>query len=294
VIGSRHDVAITYRRPVSYGIRRCEFDHYLLERSRARLHLGATVAGIRKEGAQWVVNERIKAPLLVGAGGHFCPVARMLNPGIENGPVVVAREAEFPIEAARAGEFAIEPDTPELYFCADLKGYGWGFGKQGYLNLGLGRLDRREAPAAARAFLDYLRARRKITSGSTGTWRGHAYLLSDSRRRQIVADGVMLLGDAAGLAYPHSGEGIRPAVESGLLAASTIVESGRSFSFDRLRRYQERLGERFGPPATAREPQSPSRVALTAALGLLHVPWFVRHVVLDRWFLRAAEPALPH
>src|SRR6187401_1001406 len=30
------DVLTTFRRPVSFGIRRCEFDHYLLERSGAR------------------------------------------------------------------------------------------------------------------------------------------------------------------------------------------------------------------------------------------------------------------
>ena len=33
--------------------------------------------------------------VLVGAGGHFCPVARWLSPPIEGLPVVVAQEAEF-------------------------------------------------------------------------------------------------------------------------------------------------------------------------------------------------------
>ena len=31
------------------------------------------------------------------------------------------------------------------------------------------------------------------------------------------------VGDAAGLAYPQSGEGIRPAVESGLMAATVVL-----------------------------------------------------------------------
>ena len=34
--------------------------------------------------------------MLVGAGGHFCPVARLLNPVVTGVPVVVAQEAEFP------------------------------------------------------------------------------------------------------------------------------------------------------------------------------------------------------
>ena len=31
IIGTREVVDVEYRRPVSFGIRRCEFDHYLLQ-----------------------------------------------------------------------------------------------------------------------------------------------------------------------------------------------------------------------------------------------------------------------
>src|SRR5438876_45771 len=44
LIGGHREVETSYARPVSYGIRRCEFDHYLLQRSPARLCLGAPVA----------------------------------------------------------------------------------------------------------------------------------------------------------------------------------------------------------------------------------------------------------
>ncbi len=37
------NAAVSYDKVVSYGIRRCEFDHYLLERSGARLRLGENV-----------------------------------------------------------------------------------------------------------------------------------------------------------------------------------------------------------------------------------------------------------
>ena len=40
VIGSSEVVDTEYGRPVSYGIRRCEFDHYLLERSGADVGRG--------------------------------------------------------------------------------------------------------------------------------------------------------------------------------------------------------------------------------------------------------------
>ena len=43
LIGGRDEIETGYGRPVSFGIRRCEFDHYLLQRSGARLRLGHAV-----------------------------------------------------------------------------------------------------------------------------------------------------------------------------------------------------------------------------------------------------------
>src|SRR5205823_7702903 len=39
LVGGTGEMETTYDRPVSFGIRRCEFDHYLLQRSGARLRL---------------------------------------------------------------------------------------------------------------------------------------------------------------------------------------------------------------------------------------------------------------
>src|SRR6267154_6026967 len=79
LLGGGRELETVYDHPVSFGIRRCEFDHYLLQRSTARLKLVAPVASIRKEQARWIVNDAVTARMLVGAGGHFCPVARWLN-----------------------------------------------------------------------------------------------------------------------------------------------------------------------------------------------------------------------
>jgi flavin-dependent dehydrogenase len=56
--------------------------------------------------------------------------------------------------------------------------------------------------------------------------RGHAYLLRGLSRRPLFAEGVLLAGDAAGLAHDSSGEGILPAVVSGILAAEAILAAG--------------------------------------------------------------------
>ena len=293
VIGRGRDVETSYDRPVSFGIRRCEFDHYLLLRSCAHLMLGAPIVTIRRHDGRWIVNESVEAAMLVGAGGHFCPVAKWLNPALEGARVVVAQEAEFSIASDEGTSWRLEPDTPELYFCRDLKGYGWCFRKEDYVNIGLGRLDSHSLPRACTEFATFLKARGRVPAHASWRWRGHAYLTSDPPRRKTIDQGVMLIGDAAGLAYPASGEGIRPAVESGLLAAATIIAADRSYTRNRLGTYTDRARERFGLRRSRRlPPMMPAALAATCFPKLLELPWFVRHVLLDRWFLHAHEPAL--
>lgn len=122
--------------------------------------------------------------------------------------------------------------------------------------------------------------------------------MAGASSRRVVGDGVMLAGDAGALAGPHSGEGIRPAIESGLVAASTIVEANGDYSHHRLEPYARRLRHRFGGGPLAgllrivpRVISTPMSTAL--APWLLDNSWFVRHVVLDRWFLHAPASAMP-
>jgi menaquinone-9 beta-reductase len=294
LIGGAADLETVYDRPVSWGIRRCEFDHYLLQHSGARLRLGDAVATVRRDGARWIVNEAVAASMLVGAGGHFCPVARMLSPRTGAAPVVVAQETEFPIAPEDAPSFTTAPSTPELYFSRDLKGYGWCFRKQEYVNVGFGSLDRRLLPQATAAFVDFLRARGRIPAAASWRWRGHAYLLAEPPARRAIEDGVLLIGDAAGLAYPQSGEGIRPAIESGLIAASAILDAGGRYGRDRLASYEAALRRRFGASLGARllARAIPNGLSTAIAPALFRTPWFVRHVLIDRWFLHAHQPSL--
>jgi flavin-dependent dehydrogenase len=289
LIEAPHAITTSYDRAVSYGIRRCEFDHYLLARSRARLMLGEPLTSIRRDAGWWVINDRVRAPMLVGAGGHFCPVARVLNPLTSAGPLVAAQETELALEAAQP--CAVDRHIPELYFAGDLAGYGWCFRKGDYLNVGLGVLDRHRCSALTRTFVSFLRRVGRIRRETSWRWRGHAYLLSEPRSRRVLDDGVLLVGDAAGLAYPQSGEGIRPAIESGLMAASAIGNAAGVYSRDRLQPYETDLAARFAM-SPDRRPMLPRYVTSGIAAGVMRVPFLVRHLVIDRWFLRSADRAL--
>jgi geranylgeranyl reductase family protein len=294
VVGDDHAVDVAYQRPVSFGIRRCEFDHYLLQRSGARLLLGQTALAIHRDGDDWIVNDTIRARMLVGAGGHFCPVARLLKERRSPAALIAAQEVEFAIDRDERDAFTSRGDVPELYFSPDLKGYGWCFRKQGYMNIGFGRLDSHGIPKWTAEFVEFLERTRRIPSGLHWRWRGHAYLLAGNTGRRVVDTGVMLIGDAAGLAYPQSGEGIRPAIESGLMAAETICRAAGCYKQASLETYQGDLSNRFGSSHISRLATSaiPGDLAVALARRLLERKWFVRHFVLNRWFLHAQQPAL--
>ena len=285
------EIRTAFGRPVSYAIRRMEFDHYLLERSGARLLLGTPVVSLRREGRAWIVNETVETPLVVGAGGHFCPVARRLNPGRDEGPVVAAQEVEVRLSDAQQAACRVDGEAPVLFFCPDRRGYGWCVRKGAFLNVGFGRLADRELAGQARAFLGFLRQRDLVPDDLPPTWNGHAYRLYASSRRRVCDDGALLVGDAAGLAYAVSGEGILTAVESGRLAARAILAADDDYTRAGLSFYEGLLERRYGLPAPLRDRpwHLPPQLVSWAGVGLLRTRWFTRHVLLERWFLHQGQ-----
>ncbi len=205
-----------------YAIRRFEFDRFLLE------HYGLepvnhSVKEIRREGDHFIVDGKFQARRLVGAGGSYCPVAARFFPERK-------QEKERWVSAIEA-EFAapVKEERCHLWFgLKDLPGYAWYVPKAGgYLNIGIGGYTHsmKEKGVTIRqqweAFLSLLKKEHLLTAPAPHG-RGYNYLV---RRRDPVMqkDNVMVIGDAAGLATPDMGEGIGPALESGVLAARALA-----------------------------------------------------------------------
>lgn len=275
--------------PASYGIRRCEFDHFLLARSGAELRTGHAVKSLVRAGRDWLVNGCLRTPLLVGAGGHFCPVARTLGAELGRGEAVVgAQEFEIELTPAQQARTGLRGDTPRLYFCPDLAGYAWVVRKGNWLNVGIGRRGPHLLGEHFERFLSSMVRDGVLEEDvARSRARGHAYLLYPQAARPLAADGALLIGDAAGLAYPESGEGIRPAVESALLAADAIRECVGDYSARRLAGYAQRIEARYGARAAPATQGAglPGHARQIAASFLLRSHWFAREIVTRRWFL---------
>jgi flavin-dependent dehydrogenase len=273
-----------FRDVISYGIRRCEFDAYLLARSRARLITGKTLTDLERDADEWVAGP-VRAPVVVGAGGHFCPVARRLNGRDQQEDVVVAQEIEFRLDEETSAACPVRSECPELFFWSDLMGYGWCVRKGDYLNVGAGRLAANGFPASVREFVALLESRGRARAVPS-KWKGHAYLLDRTSSRRVHGDRTLLIGDAAGLALAPSGEGILAAVESGLLAADAIIAARPDYSNDDLATYARQIDARFGPRGKPRAPGAiPEWARAVAARALFGSAWLTRRFLLEDAFL---------
>lgn len=221
-----------------YALRRVEFDHWLLQRSGAAVHTHE-VKGIRKEGEQYVLDDRYTCKFLVGAGGTYCPVYRSVFKPLYPRPkkrFVVTLEQEFP--------YSYQDGACHLWFFQRrLPGYAWYVPKEGgWVNVGIGgfveRLQARQATIKQhwQWFVQELE-RRSLVKDFSFDPGGYTYY-TRGRRDHVQHQNAFLIGDAAGLATRDLAEGIGPAVRSGILAVDAII-SGQPLSLKSINKYSQ-------------------------------------------------------
>jgi flavin-dependent dehydrogenase len=253
---------------------------------------GARVSAVTAApGGIQVATERgvFAAPVVIGAGGHRCPVARAFGEVSGDEEVVIAQESETRLSPDRLESLHAAWEAPELYVEPDLKGYGWYFPKGDVLNIGVGCVAGPgvDLPRRRDALVEALhRSGRLPRDLRIEPFRGHAYVVRRRAPRRLAGETFCLVGDAAGLARDLSGEGIGPAIRSGMLAARAVEAHVRRG--DALGAYAKVIVARYGSGETgwigrrlARVPDSVARVVVRAVLGSAATR---RHLVFGRIF----------
>ena len=162
-----------------------------------------------------VGNEVVHARVLIGADGANGVVARAagLGDGIVRG---VALEGNVPLDALDGDDGR----TAVIELAVVPGGYGWLFPKGDHANLGVGGWGS-EGPRL-RAHLDRLARVYGLAIDDLADLRGHR--LPMRRLGTPAAAGrALLVGDAAGLVDPLSGDGIYEAFVSARLAADAVL-----------------------------------------------------------------------
>jgi len=233
------------RGPFVLMTQRRRLDHYLAEQAAAagaefRDGVKSVIASDPDRGLILEVEGReVTAEVIVGADGANGTTARALGLG---GPIThgVAFEGNAPFDEQYRNLAVIELGTIP-------GGYGWVFPKGDHVNVGVGGWES-EGPRL-REHLAELCRRHGVDADALEGVRGHRLPLR--RGGFVPARGrALLVGDAAGLVDPLTGDGMYEAFVSARLGADAVLDvlAGRA---DTVEPYTARLTEALGPLAKA-------------------------------------------
>jgi len=215
------------RAPLALMTQRTRLDHFLLQK--------AAEAGAEVRENTTVDARELDARFVIGADGCNGTSAKQLGLG---GDVVhgVALEANYPHDPRYAGAMVLE-------IAVIRGGYGWIFPKGDHLNVGVGG-NGEEGPKL-RAELRRMCEVYGIDPDAARETRGYRLPLR-LPGTQLTRGRTAVIGDAAGLVDPFSGDGMYEAFLSAKLVtdAALAVLAGRAEGLDA---YQAAVERRIAP-----------------------------------------------
>jgi geranylgeranyl reductase family protein len=215
------------RAPLAYMTQRRRLDHFLLQK--------AAEAGAEVREGETADARELDARIVIGADGCNGSSAKQLElaDGVVHG---VALEANYPHEPRFARAMVLE-------IAVIRGGYGWVFPKGDHVNVGVGG-NGEEGPKL-RAELRRMCEAYGIDPDAAEDTRG--YRLPLRLPGTLLARGrTAVIGDAAGLVDPFSGDGMYEAFLSAQLVADAALDvlAGRAENLDA---YQAAVERRIAP-----------------------------------------------
>jgi geranylgeranyl reductase family protein len=228
-------ITIPIQERQMHMVMRDRFDAWILAHAQVEVQQGVSVRKLIENDDRVLVESNdgvvYQSRFLIGADGANSIAARCLN--LRRGKVLgAAIEVEAQVSPEVLQRFIDQP----LFIFGEIRfGYAWIFPKADHLSVGIGALHPK--PGELQLKLKRLMARYGIDLNGA-QFHGHPLPIYTGRQ-PIMSKRSLLVGDAAGLVDPLSGEGIRFAVKSGRMAAESIL-SGR------LDQYPQRVYREIG------------------------------------------------
>lgn len=202
-------------------VMRDRFDHFIISKARVDLATGAPVQQVKEHEDHVVVETQdgkmYQGRFVIGSDGASSIVAKSI--GLRRKKVLAAAiEAETPVSPQVLKAFRGAP----LFIFGEIQpGYLWVFPKADHLSVGIAALHPK--PGQLQLTLRQVMARYGIDVSGMPL-HGHPLPIYTGRE-PVATRRVLLVGDAAGLTDPFSGEGIRIAIKSGRYAANAVLSS---------------------------------------------------------------------
>jgi geranylgeranyl reductase family protein len=208
--------------PLTYMTQRMRLDQFLLEQAQdqgAHIIEEVTIRKVEEKNDSVILEDSggkiYRSLLLIGADGANSTVARhlQLHDGIQR-EIALESEIALPHEIIDKWNDSLEIDLFSIW-C----GYGWIFPKQDHISIGVGGPQRffKQIKEYNSAYL----SKNNLSDYPKIRFSGHALPVRKGFA-PLTKGRALLVGDAAGLLEPFTGEGIGYAVRSGQLAASAI------------------------------------------------------------------------
>ncbi len=258
---------------VSYVTDRATLDARLVQAattSGARFRDRCALTDLTRHRQAWLVHTdregAIRARIVCACDGALSRTARRAGLGRLRTGIAIQR-----IVPAGSAEAVHDPPTTVFHLTCVRAGYGWAFPRGEETLIGVGTA-RWPAPDL-RARLRHLHRSLGLPGDRQGIpVRGAALPFFTEPRPWYAREGLYLVGDAAGLADPLTGEGIYYAAHSAKLAAEAILDGGES-------QYNARLRESVVAElmVAARYARRLHRMPAALVDMLLHTERFVRY-----------------
>ncbi len=225
-------VLMDFGKVIGWTVMRAKLDYLILE---GAMKAGANVVAGQGAGEVEIRSDKIvvrtaereySASLVAGADGANGVVARSVGL-MKKQRLAVAVESEIRVEEQ---ELESERGCVHFDFGSVPWGYGWSFPKREHLSVGVGAF-RPKARSLKACLFNFGRKLGLQLDPDEVEVKGHFVPLGGIDR-VLHRERVLLLGDAAGLAEPMTGEGIYYAIRSAKLAATTIYEALKDNSLD--------------------------------------------------------------
>ena len=275
------------KREAGYALPRLQFDYMMFQRATelvrqagGKVVQGTAVSDVHHNASTKQItgvtlsgdcNSTHMAPLIIGAGGYLCPVAKKV---VEEMNGEKLRDEAHYCGAYReywkgVKDVGAEEGSIELHFVDDVvPGYWWIFPvNEEVVNVGIGMVNAErkkqtgikkslkklqhylihEHPRFKERFADAI-----VVEGSGKGWQlpfGSPRKGASIQPRRTAMAGAMCIGDAASLVDPFSGEGVGNALLSAKLAISLFDREKHSDGFpsNLAEEYMTKLWEELGP-----------------------------------------------
>lgn len=254
--GNDFNVVVKSPRLLGVTVMRNKFDYHLTkiaEKNGAEILSKTHIIRVYENSDHIEViskdGKKIKGKILVGADGFPSTIAVKTGifERIDPKQAGLAIEWDFSVNKEEI-ESRIDPNLLYLYYLNLPFGYGWVFPKRDSISIGIGgMMARLKNPITV--FSNFKRYIQKKMGIKISGKRYYSHLLpAGGVKRKIYKNRIILVGDAAGLVDPLTGEGIYYAIASGIIAGRTIYNALKNDKLNKAKiaEYPNKIYKAFG------------------------------------------------